>query len=67
MPNARVTRHGNVNVQNHVPNWSCESTFLVADDPELSSHRAVSRCEEARIATLQERYADRRGMIAGTV
>lgn len=64
MPNARVTRHGNVNVQNHVPNWSCESTFLVADHPELSSHRAVSRCEEARIATLQERYADRRGMIA---
>ena len=64
MPNARVTQHGNVNVQNHVPNWSCEATFLVADHPELSSHRAMSRCDEAGIATLQERYADRRDMIA---
>ena len=64
MPNARLTQHGNVNVQTSAQGWSCDSTFLVAERPELSSHRAVSRREAARLAALQDRYRAAREMIA---
>ncbi len=56
MPNARETRHGNVNVQTEVLSRSKASTFVVLDDPEGSSQQAISREEGERIAALQDEH-----------
>src|SRR5437764_3852051 len=63
MPNARRTRHGNLNVQTQVLARSKASTFLVLDDPESSSQQAISREEGDRIAKLQDEYIAGRDMI----
>lgn len=63
-PGARMTRHGGVAVETSVRRWACDTTFLVARNPGLSSHRAVARPEAARIAAMQETYAATRPMIA---
>ena len=56
MPNARETRHGNVNVQTEVLSRSKASTFVVLHDPEGSSQQAISREEGERIAALQDEH-----------
>jgi phosphoenolpyruvate carboxykinase (ATP) len=63
MPNARETRHGNLNVQTEVLARSKASTFLVLDDPEASSEQAISREEADRIAALQDAYIAERDMV----
>src|SRR3954464_11071635 len=54
MPNARRTVYDNLNVQTEVLARSKASTYLVLDDPEASSHQAISREEGDRIARLQD-------------
>ena len=56
MPTARITRHGNVNVQTEVLARLKASTFLVLDDPDSSSQQAISREEGRRVADLQDAY-----------
>jgi phosphoenolpyruvate carboxykinase (ATP) len=63
MPNARRTRYDNLNVQTEVLARSKASTHLVLDDPEASSHLAISREEGDRIAKLQDEYIAGRDMI----
>jgi phosphoenolpyruvate carboxykinase (ATP) len=63
MPNARETRHGNLNVQTEVLARSKASTFLVLDDPGASSEQAISRQEADRIAALQDEYIAERDMV----
>src|ERR687887_2055633 len=54
MPNARRTRYDNLNVQTEVLARSTASTYLVLDDPDSSSQRAISREEGERVAKLQD-------------
>ena len=63
MPNARRTRYDNLNVQTEVLARSKASTYLVLDDPESSSHQAISREEADRIAKLQDEYIAGRDML----
>src|SRR5256885_3637583 len=63
MPNARRTVYDNLNVQTEVLARSKASTFLVLDDPDSSSHQAISREEGDRIAKLQDDYIAGRDMI----
>src|SRR5207248_10941050 len=63
MPNARRTRYDNLNVQTEVLARSKASTYLVLDDPDGSSHQAISRDEGERVARLQDEYIAGRDMI----
>jgi phosphoenolpyruvate carboxykinase (ATP) len=55
MPNARPTRHGNLNVQTEVAARSKGSTFLVTDEPD-GTHQAISREEAEKWAEAQDAY-----------
>ena len=48
MPNAKRTRHGNVNVQTEVVNRSKGSTFIVTDEPD-GQNQSISREEGAAL------------------
>ncbi len=63
MPNARRTRYENLNVQTRVLARSKASTFIVVDDPEASSQKAISREEGDRLAQLQDDYIAGRHML----
>jgi len=63
MPNARQTRYDNLNVQTEVLARSSASTFLVLDDPDTSSAKAIGRDEGERIAQLQDEYIAQRDMV----
>src|SRR5437764_4793694 len=63
MPNARQTKYDNLNVQTEVLARSKASTYLVLDDPDASSHQAISRDEAERIASLQDEYIAGRDMV----
>src|SRR5881227_714402 len=63
MPNARRTKYENLNVQTEVLARSKASTYLVLDDPDASSHQAISREEGERIARLQDEYIAGRDMV----
>src|SRR3954451_11464845 len=63
MPNARRTKYDNLNVQTKVLARSKASTYLVLDDPDSSSHQAISREEADRIAKLQAEYIAEQAMI----
>src|SRR5918997_1578443 len=63
MPNARRTKYDNLNVQTEVLSRSNASTFLVLDDPEGSSQKAISQEEGERIARLQDEYIAGRDML----
>src|SRR2546423_15241092 len=54
MPNARRTKNDNLNVQTEVLARSKASTYLVLDDPDASSHQAISREEGGRIVRLHD-------------
>src|SRR2546423_8926324 len=63
MPNARRTKYDNLNVQTEVLARSKASTYLVLDDPDTSSHQAISREEGERIARLQDEHIADQDMI----
>src|SRR2546421_12691225 len=63
MPNARRTKYDNLNVQTEVLARSKASTYLVLDDPDTSSHQAMSREEGERIARLQDESIAGRDMV----
>ena len=56
MPNCRITGFGNVNVQTVATSRSAGSTFVVSDDPEVSSGKTITREEYERIAEMQDEY-----------
>lgn len=63
MPNARVPDFGNVNVQTRVTSRSAGSTFIVSDDPSVTSGKTIGRAEFDRISQLQDEYVQAREMI----
>jgi phosphoenolpyruvate carboxykinase (ATP) len=63
MPNARVTEFGNVNVHTRAVSRSAGSTYVVSDDPEVSSGQTMLRREYERIAALQDEYIAGRDMV----
>ncbi|HWC32724.1 MAG TPA: phosphoenolpyruvate carboxykinase (ATP), partial [Actinomycetota bacterium] len=56
MPNCRLTEFGNVNVQTRVTSRSAGSTYVVSDDPSVSSGKTMTREEYERIARMQDEY-----------
>jgi phosphoenolpyruvate carboxykinase (ATP) len=56
MPQARRTSFGNYNVQTRATSRSAGSTYLVTDDPSVTTGKAISRAEGDRIARLQADY-----------
>jgi phosphoenolpyruvate carboxykinase (ATP) len=63
MPNARWTRHGNLNVQTRVVARSSASTFVVSDDPDPGSPKTISSEDAAAWAERQDAYIAGREMI----
>ncbi|MBI2760756.1 MAG: phosphoenolpyruvate carboxykinase [Chloroflexi bacterium] len=63
MPNARPTEFGNLNVQTRVDARSAGSTYIVSDDPGISSGQTITRAEARRIADLQDAYIAERDMV----
>jgi phosphoenolpyruvate carboxykinase (ATP) len=62
MPNARRTRHGNLNVQTEVVSRSKGSTFLVTDVPD-GQNQAITREAGLRWAEAQDAYIAKHEMI----
>ncbi len=56
MPQARRTSFGNYNVQTQVTSRSVGSTYLVTDDPTITTGQAISTDEGRRIAKVQADY-----------
>ncbi|HEX9891025.1 MAG TPA: hypothetical protein VGB28_03090, partial [Actinomycetota bacterium] len=50
MPNAQITEYGNVNVQTRATSRSAGSTYIVTDDPSITSGQTITRQEYERIA-----------------
>lgn len=63
MPNARRTEFGNLNVQTRVDARSTASTFIVTDNPSITSSQAISRAEYERVSALQDDYIRRQTML----
>jgi phosphoenolpyruvate carboxykinase (ATP) len=63
MPNARWTEFGNLNVQTRVDARSAGSTYIVSDDPSISSGQTITRAEAQRMAALQDEYMQGREMV----
>jgi phosphoenolpyruvate carboxykinase (ATP) len=63
MPTCRVTEFDNVNVQTGVTSRSSASTFIVTDDPSVTSGKTITRAEFDRIAELQDAYIAKQEMI----
>src|SRR5437764_10555064 len=63
MPNARRTKYDNLNVQTEVLARSKACTYLVLDDPDASSHQAMSREDGERVARLQDEYIAQQDMV----
>src|SRR5687768_1094631 len=63
MSNARITEFGNINVQTRVTSRSAGSTFIVSDDPSVSSGKTVTREEFERISRIQDDYIREQEMV----
>ncbi len=63
MPQARRTSFGNYNVQTRVVSRSKASTYLVTDDPSITTGQSISRAEGARVAALQDAYVAEHAMV----
>jgi phosphoenolpyruvate carboxykinase (ATP) len=63
MPNSRITEFGNVNVQTRVTSRSAGSTFIVSDDPSVTSGKTITREEFDRLSRLQDDYIREQGMV----
>src|SRR5436190_17342521 len=62
MPNARWTRHGNLNVQTDVVNRSKGSTYIVTDEPD-GQNQAITREEGLKWAEAQDAYIAEQDMV----
>jgi phosphoenolpyruvate carboxykinase (ATP) len=56
MPNARATEFGNLNVQTRATSRSAGSTYVVSDDPTITSGQTITREEYERIARMQDDF-----------
>jgi phosphoenolpyruvate carboxykinase (ATP) len=56
MPNCRITEFGNPNVHTRVVSRSAGSTYVVSDDPDVSSGQTMSRADYEAIARRQDEY-----------
>jgi phosphoenolpyruvate carboxykinase (ATP) len=63
MPGCRITEYDNVNVQTRVTSRSSASTFIVSDDPSMTSGKTITREEYDRIARAQDLYISGQDMI----
>ena len=63
MPQARRTSFGNYNVQTRVVSRSKSSTYLVTDDPSMTTGQSISRAEGARVAAFQDAYIGEHEMV----
>jgi phosphoenolpyruvate carboxykinase (ATP) len=63
MPQTRITEFDNVNVQTVVTSRSAASTFIVSDDPAVTSGKTITREEFARISKLQDDYLREQDLI----
>ncbi|MFN8559257.1 MAG: phosphoenolpyruvate carboxykinase (ATP) [Dehalococcoidia bacterium] len=63
MPNARRTEFGNLNVQTRVDARSAGSTYIVTDDPGITSGQTITRAEARRVAAVQDEYIQGRAML----
>jgi phosphoenolpyruvate carboxykinase (ATP) len=63
MPGCKVTEFDNVNVQTRATSRSAGSTFIVSDDPSITSGKTIAREEFDRIAKMQEEYIAKQDMI----
>jgi phosphoenolpyruvate carboxykinase (ATP) len=63
MPQARRTSFGNYNVQTQVTSRSVGSTYLVTDDPSVTTGQAIGTEEGRRLAKIQADYIADREMI----
>jgi phosphoenolpyruvate carboxykinase (ATP) len=63
MPQARRTAYGNYNVQTQVVSRSKASTYLVTDDPSITTGQVISREEGARVAAIQDAYIASQEMV----
>ena len=62
MPNAKPTRHGNLNVQTEVVSRSKRSTFIVTDEPD-GQNQTITREEGHEWAEAQDDYIADQDMI----
>jgi phosphoenolpyruvate carboxykinase (ATP) len=63
MPNCRITEFGNVNVHTRVVSRSAGSTYIVSDDPDITSGQTITREEFDRIARMQDEFIRDREMV----
>ena len=63
MPQARRTSFGNYNVQTRATSRSAGSTYLVTDDPSITTGKSISVEEGGRVAALQAGYIADRDML----
>src|SRR5919201_2666515 len=62
MPDARPTRHGNLNVQTEVVSRSKRSTFIDTDEPD-GQNQSITRDEGERWAEQQDAYIAEQEMV----
>ena len=63
MAHARRTSFGNYNVQTRVTSRSTASTYLVTDDPSITTGQAIPTEEGQRVAQLQAEFIAGRAML----
>jgi phosphoenolpyruvate carboxykinase (ATP) len=63
MPQARRTAFGNYNVQTRVVSRSKASTYLVTDDPSITTGQTITHAEGVRVAALQDAYIAEHEMV----
>jgi phosphoenolpyruvate carboxykinase (ATP) len=63
MATARRTAYDNYNVQTEVLARSTESTYIVTDDPSITSSQTISTAEGRRVAKFQDDYLRQRDML----
>jgi phosphoenolpyruvate carboxykinase (ATP) len=63
MPSCRITEFGNVNVQTGATSRSAGSTYIVSDDPGVTSGQTITREEYERIARIQDEYIAGQAMV----
>jgi phosphoenolpyruvate carboxykinase (ATP) len=63
MRGCRITEFGNVNVQTGATSRSAGSTYIVSDDPAVTSGQTITREEYERIAGMQDDYIAGREMV----
>jgi phosphoenolpyruvate carboxykinase (ATP) len=63
MPSCRLTEFGNVNVQTRATSRSAASTYIVSDDPDVTSGQTITRDEYDRIARMQDQHMAGRDLV----